>query len=789
MEKTVVRSDAYRILLVDDEPYMLDTIFQTLERNTPHLLDSATNGLEALDKYQNALSSSQPYDLMIVDLKMPHMDGETLIDEIRKTNQDIAFIILTGHGNLLDAYKLLEKYHISDFLNKPLEHPTALLFSVKNTLEKQRLELQNRRYLKELEQTKDLLEIRVKERTDELAQRNEELRLITDNIPALIAYVDQDHVYRFVNNAYQKTVHLSPREVEGKHVQDVLGKKPYEMVKPYVDQALAGQHVEYEISMPYEDGVVRYMHAVYAPHMYNGNVLGFFALITDITERKKAEEERKRLITAVEQSHEAITITDVEGRIQYANPAFEKISGFSREESLGKKMNIIKSDQHEASFYKEMWTQITSGHAWHGRITNQRKDGKRFVGEVTISPIFDQSGKMVNFVGIQRDITAEIHLEEQLHQSQKMQALGTLAGGIAHDFNNILGTIQGFTELLHIKQLEESKKESYLETIQQSIDRATDLVRQILTFSRTSEQRLVPLHIPPIVREAIKMMRAVIPTNIEICENINEDCFPIAANKTQIQQVIINLCTNAYHAMQGEGGKLEVILKQVSSEECPFFHNPQHNNGTGTLYLGVCDTGIGISPQNLEKVFDPFFTTKEVDEGTGLGLSVVHGIVESHQGMINVESQLEKGTTFHIYFPVIETVEVPTSATASGKEGKEHIVIVDDEPKLIMFYEIALKRLGYQVTAFNDSNMALERIKNQPDQFDIVFTDQNMPGMTGAQLSQRILELRNDLPIILATGHSDSISEKEAKLLQIPYFLMKPVKISTLTELIRQIFN
>lgn len=376
-------------------------------------------------------------------------------------------------------------------------------------------------------------------------------------------------------------------------------------------------------------------------------------------------------------------------------------------------------------------------------------------------------------------------LETQLRQSQRLEALGILAGGIAHDFNNILGTILGYIELLLAEQVDGSKGTEYLEQVYQAGERATDLIQQILAFSRAQEQTLKPTDIVPIVEEALKMMRATIPTNVEIHQNISPNCPPILADATQIHQVIVNLCVNAREAMREHGGLLDVTVEKMT-------YSPDQEildvTAGSYLKLTVKDTGCGMVPEIQEHIFEPFFTTKEVGAGSGLGLSVVHGIVKSHHGVIAVETEPGEGTTFQSFFPVTEDLKLQEESTrrASVERGREHIMIVEDEIPLARLYKIALTKLGYQVTVLTDTCKALEMFQSNPDGFDLVFTDQAMPDMTGAQLSQALLKIRSDLPIILTTGYSETLSEKDAIVLGIRKFLQKPVRFSMLTQSIRE---
>lgn len=398
-----------------------------------------------------------------------------------------------------------------------------------------------------------------------------------------------------------------------------------------------------------------------------------------------------------------------------------------------------------------------------------RKEGYSQNDEKKIEVLIQAAGILYDsYLRREREIT----LEQQLFQSQKMEALGTLAGGIAHDFNNILGAILGNTEIYMMGLPEEKKSDHYLNNIIESTERASLLVKQILTFSRMDPPSFKPMNLATVIREAIKMVRSTIPSKIKIKESIQEHAPVALADTTQIHQIVVNLCTNAYHAMEKEGGTIDILFHEAVQDNEP------------CLVLTVQDTGIGISAKNQERIFDPFFTTKEVGKGTGLGLAVVHGIVESHKGKIIVKSKPNEGTTFHITFPIAKIQEPPVISKTefSNSTHNGHILFVEDDLKLFELHQEFLKKLGYRVTACTEGAEALRLFEANADQFDLIFTDQDMPNMTGQQLSQAILGIRPTLPIVLTTGYSSLFSEEEAHAMGIRKYLMKPLKLSSLRE-------
>ncbi len=516
-----------------------------------------------------------------------------------------------------------------------------------------------------------------------------------------------------------------------------------------------------------------------------GRMIEYQSVGRDVTKRKQSEEERIRLVTAIEQASEAIYVTDRQSVIQYVNPAFEALSGYSRSEIVGQHPRILKSGKHSRSFYRNIRDTLARGETWSGRLINCGKNGSFYEVEATASPVRDDSGRIINYVGIHRDITREVKLEAQLRQAQKMEAMGTLAGGIAHDFNNILGAIMGFTEMV-LYEIREQDQRRKLESALKACDRAKNLVAQILTFSRQGEQERKPLDINAIIKEATKFLRSSIPSTINISTAIPSSSNTVLADPTQVHQVLMNLCTNAAHAMRETGGELRIGLERVDISPKALFPDPGIRSGE-YVRLTVSDTGSGIDPAIVDRIFDPFFTTKEIGEGTGLGLAVVYGIVKSYDGAINVYSEPGKGTTFKVYLPRIDESESSeSSAPEPISGGSESILLVDDNEDLVTAGQEMLTSLGYTVTTRTNSLDALEIFCKYPDRFDVVITDMTMPHMRGDELVRELLKVRPDIPIVLCTGFSQIISEEKAAGLGIRQFLMKPFSRRDLATAIRR---
>ncbi len=519
-------------------------------------------------------------------------------------------------------------------------------------------------------------------------------------------------------------------------------------------------------------------------------------------ERQRAEEairqldHKNRMI--LETSQEGIIGLDIQGNVVFINPSAAVMTGFDPVDIIGQglhqKIHHSRSDgaaySHDVCPIHETLTRgVTS------RIRDEvfwRKDGAHFPAVYSCAPIIENgviSGAVITF----RDITerrqieaAKARFEHQLYQSQKMESIGTLAGGIVHDFNNILTAILGYTQLAALDVNNVRIIEKSLHQIQGAGQRARELVQQILAFSRQAEQKRCPVQVMLIVKDALNLVKVAIPSTVEIKTNIQSDSV-VKADPTQIHQVIMNLFTNAVHVMREKGGILEVGIYDVHFQTS--LPHPDLSPGH-YVKISVSDTGCGIAPENLQRIFDPFFTTKAPGEGTGLGLSVAHGIVKKHQGAITVYSELGKGSAFHIYLPCInEKAVIASESDTDAVKGNETILLVDDETIVIELVQEFLKNLGYQVLARNSSVEALKDFESHPDKFDLVITDKTMPHLTGLELSRQLMGIRPDIPIILCTGFSDAAVVQAAQDIGIREIFMKPLIIRDLSLTIRKMLD
>ncbi len=505
--------------------------------------------------------------------------------------------------------------------------------------------------------------------------------------------------------------------------------------------------------------------------------------------KKALKESEERYREYFEENISGKYISSPEGRLIDCNNEFERIFGFNtKQEALDTPISDIIIDLEERGNFLNLLKKEKQ--IIHYRPKFKKIDGTPVHLIENSSGIFDKEGKLDHIRGFLLDVTEQKKLQDQLFQSQKMEAIGTLAGGIAHDFNNILSSIFGYAQLAKLQIAEPEKAEKSIDQLLNGAQRAAALIQQILTFSRQSEYKTRPFKVSALIKEVLKLLRSSIPTNIEINENIFSDA-TIMADSTQIHQVIMNLCTNAYHAMRDTGGTLTIDLNEVNFSD--FKNTPDLIIQSGNyLKLSVRDTGHGIDEKILKQIFDPYFTTKEIGKGTGLGLAVVDGIVKNHNGFIKSYSKVGHGSMFEIFWPICEQ-KVSDSISQKNKAdlviGKEQIMLVDDEMDILDSWKMLLKQLGYKIKTFRDGSSALKAFTNNPNYFDLIITDMTMPKISGDKLSAEVLKIRKDMPIILCTGYNENITHDKAKKIGINKYLQKPVTAQMLTFSIREVMK
>jgi PAS domain S-box-containing protein len=671
------------------------------------------------------------------------------------------------------------------------------------------------------------LERRIRERTEDLINANKDLqmeimerraaeislgqseirfRTLIETIPYGIQEIDAEGVILFANPAHAVIYGFAPDELVGKaifdlaadedaaqrlraHLAYLMAEQPRPSPWYGKDRTQDGRIIDTQVDWNYNRDI-------------RGRVSGLTLVISDITHRKSAE---KALLdnlafmnTLIDTIPNPVFYKDSEGLFLGCNTAYAQTLGLPKEGILGHRLIDLESSISEdmaLHFHRQDLLLIDNpGIQTHESQVLCADNAQRdFV--LYKATFNDTEGQVAGMVGIMLDITElkdaerrRRQLELQLQQTQKMEALGTLAGGIAHDFNNILAAIIGYTEIVVADTPQGTTSHDYLKRVLEAGERARSLVKQILAFSRQGEMEPKPVQLKLIVKEVLKLLRASLPATIEIDQQIESDG-AVMADPTQLHQVMMNLGTNAGYAMARTGGRLSVRIEDIRLDE-NFTRLHTDLRPGDYLKLTVADTGRGIDPDNLTRIFDPFFTTKPKGEGTGMGLSVVHGIVTGLKGLISVDSAPGKGARFQVFLPALQDgAQVHVAETGTLPTGKERILFVDDEPFQTDMLNHLLGLLGYRVETRNTAVEALALFQQDPQAFDLVITDMVMPGMTGDELAVRLLEIRPDLPIILATGYSQNITESKAKALGIKAFALKPLVIDELSRLIRQVLD
>jgi signal transduction histidine kinase/DNA-binding response OmpR family regulator len=720
------------ILIVDDERSIRITVQAFLE-DDGHTVETAEEAQSAVDILQN-----RPIDVVLSDIILPRTSGIALLKMIREISHDVLVIMMTGEPTLETAAESLRLGAI-DYLQKPISK-NEILKSIRNALhikylrdEKQRLEEENRKHMSHLEHL-------VEERTRELAESEASLRHRAEELAILNRLAREVAASLTLDDTIQSGL----REIvqaTGPDLAMVFLRDEDRLVL----RGLFPERVERQ-----------WLQKV--PHHVGECLCGL------------AIGEGRPVYS--EDIHTDLRCT----RLECKSAGFSSFAALplkSGAEILGV-LGLVSA--HPRAF-------STQG-SFLEALANEMAIGLKK------SLLFEQLEQhtielQARIIQIKEAEAERLQLQAQLQQAQKMEAIGTLAGGIAHDFNNILAAIMGYTELSLGTVPKESSTHRYLTQVFDAGLRAKDLVQQILTFSRQNEQATNPVQVKPIASEALRLLRASLPSTIQICQKLQSN-LAVMADPTKIHQVLINLCTNAAHAMRKKGGTLEVCLtdtfldSQFTENHPPFLPGPY-------LRLAVTDTGQGMSQFLLDRIFDPFFTTKKKGEGTGLGLSVVHGIVKSFNGHIMVHSKPGKGTCFEIFLPAVaaDTVE-ESSVEECLPTGSEHILLVDDEEVLVEANKQLLESLGYKVTGVPSALDAMEVFRSQPQHFDMVITDMTMPQMTGDRLAKSMMEIRPDLPVILCTGFSASIDARKLAEMKVQALLYKPILKSDIAKAVRK---
>lgn len=618
------------------------------------------------------------------------------------------------------------------------------------------------------------------------------LSQVLDSVPLSVFWKNRDSVYLGCNKVFLRYTGLTSQA-------EIVGKTDSDLPWSASDSAsyIADDREVIETNRPKchiietlhrKDGARIWLDSTKVPLKDSaGNTSGILGVFEDITERKETEEINRRLMVAIDQASESILFTDLDGSILYVNQGFEKSTGYTRQEVLGKNPRILKSGKQPDSYYRQMWKTLQRGEGWHGRFVNRRKDGQLFEEDVTISPVRNTQNRIVSYVAVKRDITREIMLEQQVVESQKMEAVGLLAGGLAHDYNNILAA--NMLQLGMILERTDLPPEvsDALQLLHAGEKRAAALSRQLLMFSRRQAMKMEVIDLVSIVGEMLRLLDRLIGEQCTLVFPAAAEPAWVKADASMVEQVILNLCINARDAMP-KGGRISVSIRslKVGAKKCA--KDPQARPGS-FICLSLADEGCGMDEETKKRIFEPFFTTKEVGKGTGLGLATVYGIVKQHEGWIEVSSVIGKGSEFRIYLPSIGSAvgETAVSQKNTVSSGTETILLVEDNAHVVHSLKRYLTAKGYRVFTCGTGVAALRQWSKKLREIDLLITDMIMPGgVSGSDLVSVFHKERPGLPVIILSGYSEEIAGIDVPKQTAVSYLSKPCDVQVLTSTIRK---
>lgn len=631
----------------------------------------------------------------------------------------------------------------------------------------------------------------IAEKEQRLAAAEAEKALILNNMAEMVLLYDLNQCLLYANRASETFLGKNPEHLMGLHCTDIFHRGDETCKQCPIARAISTGEVQEE-ERPLEDGRTWVVRAMPIRNERN-EVVNILQMVRDITERRKAQKALKENLEFLQELIDSIPnpifYQNLEGIYLGCNKSYQQFLNRSKEEIVGKTVDQLAPPDLAEKCKAADISLLNRGGSVQFEYTCQKPHELPRNLLVNKALLSRSDGSPGGIVGTVVDMTEIKRLGEQLRHAQKMEAIGTLAGGIAHDFNNILAVVMGYAEILLMNHEDGTKDSRCLREIVQATHRAKDLVRQILSFSRRTDMERRPLQIGSVVKEIMKLLRATLPTTIEINQEIESSSL-VMGNPTEIHQVVMNLCTNAYQAMTNQRGILKVSLKDIDlgdTRQLDFHDLPVGRY----VQLTISDTGTGIDPAIRERIFDPYFTTKPPGEGTGLGLAIVHGIVMSYGGAVQVESEPGKGTSFHIYLSVID--QGPSDTASTQREtivrGTERVLLVDDEEQLVSMGKIMLELIGYKVIIATSSEEAFRLVDSDPEAFDVVITDMTMPHMTGIELAKNIQAVREDLPIVLCSGYRDVIDVESSKTFGVRACLGKPLSIESLAATLRKVLD
>jgi len=806
-------ANATRVLVVEDNPGDARLIREML-----------TEGHEAFEiRVADCLSAGLAWltedavSVVLLDLGLPDSQGFDTLRKVRRHAPRVPIIVLTGLNDEELAIAAVRS-GAQDYLVKGQVEPAPLARAIRYAIERQRLEERLVR-MNRLFSVQSAVNRMIVTARDRQQLFDEACGVLTADGRFRMAWIGlvetETEMVRPVAtggfvNGYLDLISVSTRRVpgddrglvhqtilSGRHtVFDDVGQDPRS--GPWRDEALArGYRSCAAFPLRVGEKIIGAL-AVYAeePACFGEEELRLlddladdiaFAIhhVEQEARRKRAEEERLRLITAIEQSGEVVVVTDPDATIRYVNLAFERITGYSAGEVVGRTPRVLKSGKQTPEFYRELWTTIVGGDTWRGHLANRKKDGSLYEEDAVISPVRDAEGKVVNHVKVARDVTRQMELETQLRQAQKMEAVGRLAGGIAHDFNNLLTVIAGYAELVQMNLRSDDLALKQVNEISKAAARAAELTGSLLAFSRKAIIRPRVMNLEPAVRSVERMLQRIIRENIRLELLADERTWNVRTDPGQIEQIILNLVTNARDAMP-DGGQLTIELRNAILDEYYAQLHPEVSPGRYALLM-VSDTGVGMDEATRAKIFEPFFTTKG-EQGTGLGLATVYGIVKQHHGHITCYSEVGKGTTFRVYLPAVDApIEVARETPVEQMpRGRETILLVDDDASILSMGMYMLARQGYQVLTAESGDDALRVIKEHGGPLDLLLTDVVLPDMSGRDLAERVATSQPGVKVLYTSGYAENIIAHHGILEPGIAFLQKPYRMVSLLRMVRR---
>jgi len=606
-------------------------------------------------------------------------------------------------------------------------------------------------------------------------------------------YMLQDDRFVHVNPKFAEIFGYDPAMMMASvSLQDIVAAEDWQEVTRTVGEksGIPGATIQLHFRGKRSDGTANDVEVYGSVTEFDGRP-ALLGTLLDITERKRAEEERSRLFSAVQQTAESVVITDADGAILYINPAFERITGYSRAEVIGKNPRILKSGTQPEKFYKEMWATLLRGEVWSGQITNKRKDGTTFLEEMAISPVRDGDGKVVNYVAVKKDVTRERLVEEELRQTQKMESLRQLAGGMAHDFNNVINVILGAFSLIKSRVDADPVTKKYLALGEGAVKRGADIARRLVTFAQVDSSDHVPLVMGSVIKDVHGALKNTLEETIRIETAVDNDLPLTQARPDQLSQSLLTLCLNARDAIMAArvpDGLIRIKAGAVDGRDVHMKFPP----ATASRYvkITVSDNGIGMTEERRARIFEPFVTT-ELPEGRGLGLAVVYGVVRGHNGFIDVESEVGHGTTFSIFIPAlhIDAAEPEKSPPESVPGGNETILVVEDEEALLLLLEEILRAKGYTVLTAGDGLRGLELYTEHRGQIDAVISDMGLPKQSGYDMFLKIRDLDPQAKVILASGYLDPALKSKLFVAGAKAFIPKPFQTSDVLRKLREVLD